>query len=562
MVAKRKTKIKTAHNISFDKLNSRIPELPKDIDDWVNNTLFGNTNYFFTKTVKGVKSGICTHCLVESQIYPIWKSEWTYEDYERAGTKHNDYSTCPHCGKRVQFKDNGRGKRTLIDFGYFYILQPVKYGGLVLRTFYCQRNWENVDLFNYINYKRTPIKYSEHFRIYMHRNTHACFKRFAYYWGQLYSYWSDMGSIVVPWCHYCNTYSSTEFDVATYHPEDWERIISKTEYKYSCLEEWSLDPEYAGKYLELYSKYPVLVERLMKQGYKSVIEDKLINRQSTHGIINFNKDTPTEAFGLSKSTLNSLGENLTILDIANASFLENNKCSEKTAEFVNRLRKPNLMKLKSVCKFLSPIANANKICKYIRQQSRINENHESVMFSDYYDYIQQLKKLSMPLNLGTAFPPDFLKAHTQTTLMLNKLKAEIECKKFEALDNDFKPKYEKLCKKYAYENEQFIIRPAEGKRELFIEGSTLGHCVYSNYADRYISGNTLIILIREKDKPDQPFYTLELNPKNNNVIQCQTFHHESYIKNERVSALIKEYLEFLALSQKERNKIREQYTAA
>lgn len=559
-MAKSKSKIKTAHDIDFNKLNSRIPDLPKDIDDWVNNTLFRNTNYFFTKTQKGIKSGICSHCLIESQIYPIHKRERTYEDYERASTKHNYYSTCPHCGKRVQFKDNGRGKRTLTDYGYFYILQPVKYGGLILRTFYCCRNWENVDLFSWK--RKLRIEYSEHFRIFMHKNTHACFKRSEYYWGHLYSYWSHMSSIVVPWCHYGSTYSNTDFDVATYHPEDWKKIITKSEYKYSCLDEWSLNPEYAGKYLELYSKYPVLVERLMKQGYKSVIEDKVINKQSAHGIINFNKDTPAEAFKLSKATLNNLGEDLTILDIAKASFLEDNKCSEKTAEFVNRLRKHLLIKFKSICKFISPIANCNEICKYLRQQSRTSKSHESVMLSDYYDYIQQIQKLSIPLNLGTVFPPDFIKAHDQTTVMLNKIKAEEECKKLEALDKEFKPQYEKLCKKYAYENEQFIIRPAEGKRELFIEGSTLGHCVYSNYADRYISGSTLIILIRKKDEPDSPFYTLELNPRNNNVIQCQTFHHKSYTENETVSALIKEYLEFLRLSKKEQNKIRQQYTAA
>ncbi len=559
-MVKSKTKIKTAHDIDFDKLNSRIPNLPKDIDDWVNNTLFENSNYFFTKTEKGIKSGICSHCLTESQIYPINKSEWTCEDYERAGTKHNRYSTCPHCGKQVQFKDNGRGKSKLTNYGYFYILQPVKYGGLVLRTFYCCREWSNVNLFKC---NRIPqIEYSEHFRIFMHKNTHACFKRIAYYWGYLHSYWSDMSSIVKPWCHYGNTYASTVFDVATYHPEDWKKIIAKSEYKYSCLDEWSLNPEYAGKYLELYSKYPTLVERLMKQGYKSVIKDKVINRQSAHGIINFNKDTPAEAFKLSKATLNNLGEDLTILDIAKASFLENNKCSEKTAEFVNRLRKQLLIKFKSICKFINPIANCNEICKYLRQQSRTSKSHESVMLSDYYDYIQQIQKLSIPLNLGTAFPPDFIKAHDQTTVMLNKIKAEEECKKLEALDKEFKPQYEKLCKKYAYENEQFIIRPAEGKRELFIEGSTLGHCVYSNYADRYISGSTLIILIRKKDEPDSPFYTLELNPRNNNVIQCQTLHHKSYTENETVSALIKEYLEFLRLSKKEQNKIRQQYTAA
>lgn len=559
-MAKNKTKIKTAYDIDFDKLDARIPDLPDDIDSWVHNVLFANRNYFFTKTERGIKSGICTHCQIKSQISPLEKKTITPEDLEHISTKHNKLSTCPHCGKQVQFKDNGRSRGNLIDYGYFYILQPVKYGGVVLRTFYCRREWANVNLFEYN--KIPQIEYSEHFRIFMHKNTHACFKRTAYTYGYLYSYWSKMNSIAVPWAHYKDAYSNIEFNEVTYHPENWKKIISQTEYKYSCLDEWAYRPSYAGKYLELYSKYPVLVERLMKQGYRTVLEDKIIGNQATYGIINFNKETPAEAFKLSKATLSSIGKKLTILDIAKTSFLEHNKCSEKTVEYVNSLQGGSLKKFKSICKFLNSIANANKICKYTRQQSRISERYEDSILFDYYDYIQQIKKLSLPVNTGTAFPPNLVKAHSQTTTMLNELKMEAERKKLEEIDKDFEPQYQKLCKKYAYENEYFIVRPAKGKQELFVEGSTLHHCVYSNYADRYLSGNVLIILIRKKDNPDTPFYTLELNPKTNAVIQCRTLYNRSYTENKAVSVLMKEYLEFLALPKKEQNKIRQQHTAA
>lgn len=71
----------------------------------------------------------------------------------------------------------------------------------------------------------------------------------------------------------------------------------------------------------------------------------------------------------------------------------------------------------------------------------------------------------------------------------------------------------------------------------------------------------LILLVRKKDEPNTPFYTMELNPKNNTVIQCRTLHNRSYELDESVSTFIKEYLQFLALPKKEQNEIKRQFVA-
>lgn len=558
-MAKNKSKIKTALDIDFDKLNSHIPPLPDDIDKWVHNELFSNKNYFFTETQRGIKSGICTNCLTKSQIYPITKREITYENIERASTTHNKLSTCPHCEKQVQFKDNNRSRKTLIDYGYFYILQPVKYGGVVIRTFYCRRKWGDVNLFN--NNALPEINYSEHFRIFMHKNIHACFKRCAYNWGYFYEHWSKLKNIVKPCCHYGNTFISKDFAVATYRPESWKEIIAKTEYKYSCLDKLCDRPELAGKYLELYSKNPILVERMMKQGFKSVVYDKLSHGAKTYGIINFNKNTPGEAFKLSKSSINTLPANPKVINIQRAAFCESNKCSAETVKFINNLNFGELSKFSWSCKFLKPVVNANRLRKYLLQQAKLQKLYICTLISDYHDYVCQIKKLKLPLNEGIIFPPDFTQAHNQLTTILNNKKFAEESKKIEELDKPFEPTYQKLCKKYEYGNNQYAIRPARGKQELFVEGSTLKHCVYSCYSDRYLAGKVLILLVRKIDEPNTPFYTMELNPKNNTVIQCRTLHNRSYELDESVSTFIKEYLQFLALPKKEQNEIKRQFVA-
>lgn len=549
-----KVKIRTASDVDFKELSSSIPELPRDIKDWINNVLFSEDNYFFTKTEKGIKRGICTHCLVASQIRPR-PATANYPDLQRIGKKHNDISTCPYCGKKVQFKDNGRSRKNLVNYGYFYILQPMNNGGLVLRTFYCRRILSYTDLFADNAPEELDVDYSEHFRIFMHGDILACFKHLFIDWiGSYNDYWKSISKMIIPHCHYGNVYQSRDFTVGTYKPESWKEIIPATEYRYSCLDAFADKPDIAGKYIELYLKNPVLMERIIKQGFKSVIFEKLDLNRSTHGIINFNKETPAEAFKLDKASLKMLPENTRILDIARAAFIFANRCSVETLKAVQVLDCDDLKKLKTVCKKVRKAANVNKVFKYVRQQSKKEKSSFQAITADYYDYIQQIIQLSMPISESTIFPPDLSKAHIQATALLNVKKIEIEKQKIEELDRDFKPEYEKLCKKYFYENDNYIIRPAKGKYELFVEGIALKHCVYSNYSDRYISGQVLILLVREKKNPDIPFYTLELNPKNKKIIQCRTLHNNSYVSNENVSALMEEYLSFLSLTKKERIK--------
>ncbi len=71
---------------------------------------------------------------------------------------------------------------------------------------------------------------------------------------------------------------------------------------------------------------------------------------------------------------------------------------------------------------------------------------------------------------------------------------------------------------YAYEADGLLIRPVSTAEELFNEGKKLSHCVYS-YLTRHVRAETAILLIRRAEKPDQPFFTLELNEAKMQVVQ-------------------------------------------
>ncbi|MFH2116754.1 MAG: PcfJ domain-containing protein [Bacillota bacterium] len=68
-------------------------------------------------------------------------------------------------------------------------------------------------------------------------------------------------------------------------------------------------------------------------------------------------------------------------------------------------------------------------------------------------------------------------------------------------------------------DEQLVLIAPTSADDLYVEGKTLNHCVYS-YLDRIADKETMIFFLRKKDYQDKPFYTVEI--KNNKLIQIRT----------------------------------------
>jgi hypothetical protein len=108
------------------------------------------------------------------------------------------------------------------------------------------------------------------------------------------------------------------------------------------------------------------------------------------------------------------------------------------------------------------------------------------------------------------WPQNLKRAHDQ---MQERQKAEAAEKRREA----FQQRYERM-KRYAFEDGDILIRACETEEELIAEGKALHHCVAS-YAERHARGELTIFFIRRKDKPDEPWYTLNFNEKKLSVTE-------------------------------------------
>lgn len=147
--------------------------------------------------------------------------------------------------------------------------------------------------------------------------------------------------------------------------------------------------------------------------------------------------------------------------------------------------------------------------KLIRFQNWVLKN--SVRAYEYRDYQNMLE------NLGIAFegdfrimPKNFKQAHDDAVRAYNNMKDEQ--KRIEFANN-----LEKLLGLEQTIGNYTFVLPKE-LQELKAEGKALSHCVGS-YADRVARGETVILFVRQKEKIDNPLYTLEI--KEGKIVQLR-----------------------------------------
>ena len=145
---------------------------------------------------------------------------------------------------------------------------------------------------------------------------------------------------------------------------------------------------------------------------------------------------------------------------------------------------------------LSEIVGYLKHCK---QYQCIPPNH-AITF--WYDYIRMSKLIGVDMADKKARRPRSLKMeHDIVTYKANIIKAEQSAQLFEAAV--------KKNKKYEYKGKLLFIKIPDNIEELFEEGRKLNHCV-GTYGERIIEGRSNIFFIRWNEKPDSPYFTLEM----------------------------------------------------
>lgn len=155
----------------------------------------------------------------------------------------------------------------------------------------------------------------------------------------------------------------------------------------------------------------------------------------------------------------------------------------------------------------------SKMFKYIRHTKnkymKTGFTYNNVI-SDYYDYLDALIKLKTPLSSDVVFPTNLPISHDRAVAQYAQF---VDAEK----DSLFKKAVAKY-KKLKFESKDYKIFVVSNIGMLQVEAQRLHNCS-AGYVDRIINKSSVIFLIRQKSKPNVPFYMLELNPNRLSIVQ-------------------------------------------
>ena len=328
----------------------------------------------------------------------------------------------------------------------------------------------------------------------------------------------------------------------TYAVFGLEEAIGQSDCRYSGIEEYFDDlgngAEVRGviRYLREWCKRPKL-EYVVKWGLMDVARDLVMRGRTSGRIVDWRKDTPWE-----------------FLKISRADWWSYRKSPEASVELLYNNRKYFRLPVPEALKFAEThrgeydwMNQAVKLCsrgipfraqvRYLDRQGVHGRFDRSAAF--WLDYLELAEELGRDVSWpdGAVMPRSLLEAHDQMVDLRNAMREEQRAKTLKEKAEHYKKRREQLEKKYAYRGAELEIRVPEDAQEIIREGNVLKICV-GGYAGRHLEGQTTILFLRRRRKPDTPYVCIEINEKENRIIQIHGYRNEGYAKK-RVSPMVR-----------------------
>ncbi len=521
----------------------------KQLIEYVHNTLFRDAHFLFQYKEGKQRYGYCTYCKSDMSLELEDLRTFTDNDVNVLQSSHNSKVICPCCGREVTKKYAGIPKPVLYaDVAEFKVDGT---GALIVYVYCIRYDYKAAGMRTEPTYSCINVGYFDLHK-YFHI-LHGWFEDRVYLEDR---YTANMGFSL----------SDKIINPKSYNQAETEGIkcfglkeaLQKSNLKYSCCIEYLGDGAVdMFKYLKFYCSYPEITEKLMKEGFSSLVHSYL--NGSMGGCFNFRAQTTHQFLKLDKQhfkLLKSYTRQFHSWDIRAMQFFQKSKAktNDENFDFVSKYYN-HIRLIELLYKFMG----LDKLKTYVKKQGALCHcrncygTAEYEFFINYGDYIKQCKQLGYDLNdKNVVLPANLFQAHNELTELMNRRKAEEKAKANEAKLKKFEKRLPKLKEKYTFSDGTFLIHPAESYEDLCAEGTALHHCVYSIYADKYINGKTDILFIRKVSESDKPFYTLEYY--RDQVIQCRTIHNAE--ATEEVKAFIEKWKQFLKAN-KNRNKKKE-----
>lgn len=480
-------------------------EVSEDMKKYATDTILLESRYIFTSREKGKKIGYCTHCKNSFSMEGVKIKSSMPNAFRK---KRPETAECPKCKSKCILKASGRGRKTMIDEGYFvyYEKSQLDPNVIVAMGIYAVRDYRE-------DYTKVETTYAETAIYIFKMGKSSMLKRYAFY--------STSGN-----CIKVGDYEKCKTIYSLCDREHFAQIntgfslnsltesIKNTPFQYSTWNSYLYGTDMV-KFFDLYSKSPC-IEYLTKMGFDNLVREKL-KGGLTHSAINWRAKTILKVLKITKQELNEIRKQeifvtFFLLKVLQESRKNNWGLSVLEARDVVASYENSFSVLKAMTKH----GSMKKVLGYISKQQRKDKKHyysKPYILNDWKDYIEDCRKLGLDITQEYVLYPKSLYSAHQNTI------AQIKLKENKALDIKIASRIEML-KQYEFNNSNFFLRPAASTLELINEGKVLNHCV-GTYAQRYASGTTNIFVIRKAAEPDKPYYTMEV--QNNKIIQVRGY---------------------------------------
>lgn len=482
--------------------NSQVAELTEKEKTWLKSYL--DPMHFVYYKRKGRRVDIaCTACGKNDTFY-LNRGGLSVEEIIKAvdTPEHNMYGDCPMCGVRIQYKAAGKMKYDHIKKDYRYIISKVGEQDIVLRYFEIYKRFngdeekasESLDI---VEVARTFFIDDRVFKDYQKYNP---FTRS--------DFWDDrnlagMANIIK---HSGKVYKGN-LD-----------MLKDTRFKYACIEKQLYKSDYTDmeQYISAYQKYP-FIEMLQKLGMSNMV-NYVIDYYYSTGLFDRDAKGGPGIFRITKERFNRMREENLGVEYLRLFQMEKKKEIRFSDKDINAYIEMELSAEQAVR--IMTYSSFEKVSNYLHKQldrdaGQICSHSNTALRSKvrkYADYLILCEDNGRDMgNPHKIYPVDLNEAHDREVLY--KSREEIkEKKKQKNKDNpNIKKDAAGYNSKYMYQNEDYIIRAPKNAGEIYVEGLLLDHCVgRAGYIEAMNRHETLILFLRRKNKPNIPYYTVEV----------------------------------------------------
>lgn len=467
-----------------------IPKEPPTFREWMRKEAARDVYIIYKYDPKGAKTGYCSSC---KKTVPI------------SAARHNKKTVCPACKKAAVFKADSRIKTLCTEKYYAEMIQKIN-GGIVIRGYSQYQGYSHED------YKSPHISTREDERTLILED--GTVKRYVYgSYKNKYNRWiPDEDYIPGNRTYYWSV--SIALYKKNFHTIKKIPMIQK-----SSLNCWDELPTSITDYLAVEKKHPV-IEKLVKAGLFKLAKECMKNYVDMTKL-NHKETELAKILRIDNARLKRL-KNLDGGDVG-LRWLQYEKAVNKIwpDEMIRDFDANEL--LSSSFGFISAPISYVKCWNYLKKQAAIMDESLKQALITWRDYVNMADQLGMNTALDQILKPkDVKKAHDELIILKQKEGMQKTAREIEKKWPKVNKQLQKL-KKFEFTKGEYCIIAPESIFDIVKEGTTLRHCVHTcdYYFDRISRDESYLFFLRQKSRPDIPWYTLEVEP-NGNIRQKRT----------------------------------------